>query len=280
MEVKTISGHQALQALVAPIVRWSVRLGMGYGHFSRVVKPLFFSAALQEMSEKGLKPTGAALALVSGLSKNDIDTFKAAGAALDMGAQTLSVLESINPANQVIARWVTLNLPKRLPLKGGEASFFSLAQAIQIHVTTPGMSVRLLLQDLERRGLVKVDGQTVELLSEVGRPSLDNPESIVHFVGAIRDHMETCLGNLDASSNHKYLEQCISVDGLHAESVEVIHAMARVWWLKAMRTIGPEAISLSERDEATGGSQRLRLGVYFYTQDTSTPSPPHPIHSR
>lgn len=270
-------GHQTLQALVAPIVRWSVRLGIGYKQFSRIVKPLFFTATEQEMSEKDLKSTGAAFGLISGLSKNDIDTFKAAQTPRVVEGD-LQVFEYINPASQVVARWVALGLPKRLPLKGGKECFFELAKAIQNRVSIPGLSTRLLLQDLERRGLVKVDANTVELVSEIGIPNLDTQDSVVHVVGALRDHMHACLSNLAADGGIKHLEQCLLADGLSAESVETIHAMARVWWMQAMRAIGPEAISLSERDEPNGGSQRLRFGVYFYTQDTVHSSTP--IHTR
>lgn len=269
MLIKPIYGYQTLQALVLPIVRWSVRLGIGYGQFSRIVKPLFFAAAQQEISQKELKPTGAALGLISGLSKNDIDAFKAENSTMLTDAATRE-FDEINPASQVVARWVSMGLPKRLMLKGGEESFFELAKVIQSRFSTPGLSTRLLLQDLERRGLVRVDANTVELISEIGLPNLDTEESIVHVVGAVRDHMLTCLRNLAADSSPKYLEQCLSADGLSAESVETIHAMARVWWVKALRTIGPEAIALSEHDEPKGGQQRLRWGVYFYTQDASS----------
>lgn len=274
MPLTPIPGYQTLQALVLPIVRWSVRLGIGYCQFSRIVKPLFFATAQQEISDKALKPTGAALGLISGLSKNDIEAFKAASTASIPEADS-PLFEQINPASQVIARWVTLGLPKRLPLKGDQASFFELAKVIQSRFTTPGLSTRLLLQDLERRGLVKVDAHSVELISEIGLPNLDTQESVVHVVGAVRDHMLTCLSNLAVDSHPKYLEQCLSADGLSTESVETIHAMARVWWMQALRTLGPEAISLSERDEPNGGHQRLRFGVYFYTQDVSDTSQPN-----
>ncbi len=274
MPITPVLGYQSLQALVLPIVRWCVRLGIGYGQFSRIVKPLFFAAAQQEINEKKLKPTGAAFGLISGLSKNDIDAFKVANNAL-VAERDFQLFEEINPASQVVARWVALGLPKRLPFKGGKESFFELTKVIQSRFTTPGLSTRLLLQDLVRRGLVKVDAQIVELISEIGLPNLDTQESVVHVTGAVRDHMLTCLSNLEIGSSPKYLEQCLSADGLSAESVETIHAMSRVWWMQALRAIGPEAISLSERDEPNGGHQRLRLGVYFYTEDASNTSQPN-----
>lgn len=280
---KQTEGHvPGVNALIASLARLCVRLGVGYGQFSSAAKQPFFEAADRELCSQGLKRSASALSLLSGLHKADVNSFiaKAESGELTAPELGLKTVKKVSPTSQIVVHWLALGLPKTLPLKGESGSFAALIKVVrQVRGVPNNMSLRLALQELERLGYVTCREGTVELLSDVGLSNLDAQDDLSHLVGAVRDHLEVCLSNIDVSNGNKLLEQCISVDGLHAESAETIHAMARVWWMKALRTIGPEAISLSERDEPTVGSQRLRFGVYFYTQDTAPSSPPpNPIH--
>lgn len=260
-------GLKTLQVLLAPIVRWSVRLGLGYGPFSRMLKPLFFQAAQEELSRQGVRHSDSALSFLSGLHKGDIAAFLSGGRQAPLSEDDAT--HRINPANQVVARWVIEGLPRVLPIKG-EGSFDALVRDTQSERGTV-WSTRLILQDLERRKLVADDGRQVRLLSEVGLPDVDSEEGIVHFVGATSDHMQACLSNLD-SDTPRLLEQSLMADGLFVDSVHTVHEMARQWWSDAVRDIGAKAIECSNQDEPKGGNRRLRLGVYFYTEKVQ----PHP----
>ncbi len=262
-------GIKVLQVLMTPIVRWAVRLGVGHGQLSRAIKPLFFQIAQTELAQKGVKCTESALSLASGLHRGDISALILQAFSSDPYSE--AALNRINPGSQVIARWVAMALPREIPLRGGAESFSALVQACQ-RDGAPLISAKLLLQDLERRGLVAVHSDHVQLISEVGVPNIDTQESVLHFVGAVRDHLETCLRNLEAQSGSGLLEQSLQVDGLYPESIDRLHTLSREWWLKALQELGQEAIALSERDEPSGGTQRLRLGVYFYTPEALSSS--------
>lgn len=257
-----------IKVLLTPIIGWSVKLGIGYSQMSRLMKPLFFKAAQQELQKKGAKTTDSALSLLSGLHKGDIESFKKN--ANTEGADTWlspDELNRIGVSSQLVARWLMSDLPSVLPLKGDSPNFTELAKTFA--KAGSGISVRLILQDLERRGLVSRHDHSVELLGD-GAPASAGQEEIIHFVGAVRDHMQACLTNIELPNGGKFLEQSLVADGLHPQSAELLHSMVRVWWMKAVREIGNEAVALSERDEPQGGTNRLRVGVYFYSEDANT----------
>lgn len=261
-------GLKTLQTLLTPIVRWAVRLGVGYGSFSRMLKPVFFEAAQQELSRQGVRHSDSALSFVSGLHKGDILAFLSNGGPV---AEDNVDVNRINPATQVVARWVISGLPRELPLKG-EKSFDSLVRETQSDRGTV-WSTRLILQDLERRKLVADDGRKVRLLNDVGLPNIDSQEGVVHFVGAVSDHMQASLNNLSGATETRYLEQSLVADGLFPESVKAIHELARQSWTEVLHTVGAKAVECSDRDEPAGGDQRLRLGVYFYAEKANPIKP-------
>lgn len=265
-------GQKALQLLLTPIVRWCVRIGIGHSQLTRMVKPLFYEAAQYEIKRSGIKCSDSALSLASGLHKGDINLFhQGVSSSISQGLETAAFeVNRIHPSSQIVARWLALRLPKKIPMRGTSGSFDSLVKGCQLE-GAPFLSTKLLLQDLKRRGLVQEAGDNVSLISEVGWPEIDTHEAVLHFVGSVRDHIEACLANLDADHEHSFLEQSIQADGLYPESVNIISKAARDWWVKAMKSITAQAISLSQVDEPNGGDQRLRFGVYFYTQPMTAP---------
>ena len=266
MDASFQPGQKALQLLLTPIVRWCVRIGIGHSQLSRIVKPLFYEAAQHEIKRSGIKCSDSALSLASGLHKGDITLLhQGAPSPTTQGEAAAFEVNRIHPSSQIVARWLALRWPKKIPTRGTTGSFDSLVKACQLE-GAPFLSTKLLLQDLKRRGLVEVVGENVRLISEVGLPEIDSHEGVLHFVGSVRDHIEACLANLETGHDHSFLEQSIQADGLYPESVSIISKAARDWWIKAMQSITAQAISLSQEDEPNGGDQRLRFGVYFYTQ--------------
>lgn len=78
MPFDTKTNLKAVQRLLAPIVRWSVRLGIGYRQFSRMIEPLFFhfQSAQEDLVRQNLKCSDSSLSLTGGLHKGDIAFFR------------------------------------------------------------------------------------------------------------------------------------------------------------------------------------------------------------
>ena len=253
---------QLLRALLLPVIRWALRCGVGYGHFKTTAKHVFYQAAAEELEKNNIRTSTAALVLLSGLYKGDVEKYK------ESSANSMhNWLIDVNLTSQVAARWLVMQLPIVLPLKGANSFEELVAQS---HVGAIKVSPRLVLQDMERRGLARRLNQMVELLAIDGVPSKDADRAQEHFASVMHDHMHACLSNLDAdkTGSIKFLEQCLSADGLSSEAVDALHAMARVWWMDAVRTIGAEAVNLSDqsRGETAYQLNRLRFGVYFYSE--------------
>jgi hypothetical protein len=263
MDPLASKSHQLLGVLLTPVIRWAVKSGVGYGYFKDVAKPLFYRAAAQELMRVNIRSSTAALVLLSGLYKGDVEKFKE---GLDLTDK--AVPARISLTSQVAARWLIQGLPKVLLLKG-EGGFEELViQSLDGQVK---VSPRLVLQDMQRRGLARRNGGSVELLAVDGASGLDAEGGRSHFAHAVHDHMQASLSNLEgeALNGSKFLEQCLTVDCLSIEAVEVLHAMARVWWMDAVRTIGAEAISQADQARASPSSSvssRLRFGVYFFSE--------------
>lgn len=262
-------GYQAIQQLLTPLVRWCLMVGIGHGQLSRLSKSLFYEAAKLELQRKGLKITDSALSLASGLHKGDIDRFNRFNRAVtgtSLHQAEAPSLARINPASQVIARWIATELETTLPIRGQEHSFEALVKATQ-QEGAPLLSTRLILKELERRQLVEVqDKQNVRLISSVGLPAIDQQEAVVHFVGAVRDHLMACLHNLEAKAHEtQFLEQSLNVDSLSSQSVVLLHEATRQWWNTALIDLANRAIAMSENDKSKGCDQCLRIGVYVYS---------------
>ncbi len=255
---------QLLRALLLPVIRWALRCGVGYGYFKTTAKHVFYQAAVEELEKNNIRTSTAALVLLSGLYKGDVEKFKES-----LEDSRHDWLIDVNLTSQVAARWLTTQLPIVLPLKGAN-SFEELVAQSQAGVIK--VSPRLVLQDMERRGLAKRMNQTVELLAIDGVPAKDADRGQEHFAAVMHDHMHAWLSNLDTDKQHatKFLEQCLTANGLSPEAVDALHAMARVWWMDAVKTIGAEAVNLSDQGQSKTVNQpnRLRFGVYFYSEKT------------
>lgn len=259
--------HQLLRVLLTPVIRWAVKSGYGYGYFKDVAKPLFYKVATQELMQANIRTSTAALVLLTGLYKGDIDKFKE---RLDLADEVVPV--QISLTSQVVARWLMQGLPRSLLLKGKSGFEELVVQSLDGQLR---VSPRLILQDMERRGLARRSGNVVELMAVDGVSGMDVEGTQSHFAHAVHDHMQACLSNLDAdaSGGTKLLEQSLVADGLSDEAIEVLHAMSRVWWMDAVRAIGAEAISQTDQARASPSSSalnRLRFGVYFFSEKTNS----------
>ena len=267
MNTHTSKSHQLLRVLLTPVIGWAVKSGVGYGYFKDVAKPLFYKVATQELMQANIRTSTAALVLLTGLYKGDIEKFKE---GFDLRSEVIPV--QISLTSQVVARWLMQGLPRVLLLKG-EGGFEELV--VQSSDGQLRVSPRLVLQDMQRRGLARRNGGSVELLAVDGASGLDAEGGRSHFAHAVHDHMQACLSNLeaDASGGSKLLEQSLTADGLPDEAVEVLHAMSRVWWTDALRAIGAEAITQADQARASSSSaasNRLRFGVYFFSEKNNS----------
>lgn len=258
--------HQALGHALVPATRiaeamacWLVRTGVGYGACTQALKAAFFKAGYAELLRQGQKPTASALSLVSGLHRKDVSELLKNQEAVSDRAATGAI---DSKANQVFTRWLANQWPDSIAVVGSEQSFEQLARSV-----SKDLHPRAVLNELTRLRLVREteDGQ-VQLLKRAFMldPGAQAAQKVL--AEAVHDHLLAGVHNLTQTDLPQFLEQSVFADGLKEASVEQLQQLSSKLWRDVLSAMVEAAVPLSERDEVAGGNQRIRVGMYFYTE--------------
>jgi hypothetical protein len=272
--------HFYIQNMLTPLVTWALSNGVDYKEMARLLKPLFLEASkqlIEEAQTKQKSPPVAELAAVSGLSGADVKDLlqtvdKKEGDLEDYPVQRISNI------SQIVAAWLAKGLPQRLPARlpsQGDhetpASFAELVRQTAKQAKWSGSySLRLIMQNMERRGLIDIVDNDVVLRQAVGMNVIDE-DVLSHFAGSVGDHIRSCAQNL---SNSVFLEQSINVNELTPNAAWELQNQVSKWWLGGSQYLVAKA---SEIDAACAHQaeeqkvHRFRVGIYVYT-DANQPS--------
>jgi hypothetical protein len=254
--------------VLAPAALWAIRSGVGYPAFAEMLKAVFVEAAQKELAGQETEPTQSALSLLSGVHRKDVRTLMA-GTPVKRNPPRPSL------AAQVYTRWLSDpayrgrdGRPKRLVQVGSKASFESLCHGISSDVHS-----RTVLDELLRLGHVALEGDRVVplVLSFVPMPRLEEMTALM--ASHVADHLAAAVSNLGTSAP-PFLEQAIHADGLSVNSVEVLHDGARAAWARVFGKMVRLAQERVEADRKGDGVERVRFGVYFFSEPTVEPAPP------
>jgi hypothetical protein len=250
---------RAVLRAMAPLVRWLVRSGVGYTEFAMALKPVFLGEARREALRTGGKATDSALSLLSGLHRKDVR--KAAVEAVENGVVTAPARASL--PSQVVARWVALGWPDSLNIVG-ENSFETLVKSV-----STDLHPRAVQNELVRLGVARVESGVIELMRRAFMPDPSKNEGHELLADSVADHLSAGVHNLIDGTQRKFLEQSVFADGLSAESARVLEQLANRLWQEVMTSVVKAAVPLCEHDEPRGGDQRLRLGMFCYSEPMS-----------
>jgi hypothetical protein len=252
---------RAALALLVPLARWLVHNGVTYASFAPALKPVFVEAARRELAESGGKPTDSALSVLSGVQRRDIRQLGNA-ALVEAQPKTPSI------ASQVFTRWLTdaalrskRDEPMPLPKNGAAPSFDALAREMSSDVHP-----RTLLSEMQRLGLVRVDGDTVHLQAQAFVPQRGFDDMVEIFAANASDHLAAAAHNLRGDGD-KFLEQSVFASGVSARSTQALAALARKLWRPAFQQMARDATQAYQQDQRHGDTaMRMRFGVYFYAE--------------
>jgi hypothetical protein len=250
----------ALQ-LMRPMVRWLVRNGVTYPAFAQALKDVFVGAAREELDRRGQKVTASALSVLSGVHRKDV---RAEGAGEQRTSQ-----RGPSAASQIFTRWLTdpayrladTGAPAPLARGGAAPSFESLARQVSSDVHP-----RTLLQELERLGLVRLEGELVLPRVEAFVPSAAHSEMNALLAANVGDHLRAAVHNL-TGDGPRMLEQSVFASGLSPLSAEQLGEVARELWADAFSRMVAEATRRVELDaDQNERPTRMRFGVYYYQE--------------
>ena len=257
------SSLDEMLAVVQPLVLWMSRTGIGYTEFATALKPLFWKMAMMELERLERKTSDSAVSLLSGLHRKEVRTYRE---ELNMDALQLQQQREHwgkpSAASQVVTRWLSLGLEDTIAYSGAEPSFEQLAQSV-----SKDFHPRSVLMEMCRLGVAKDLGPQVRLLKESFSPDAQNKEASQMLAVSVADHLSAGIHNLLNPERSKFLEQSVSADGLSAESIERLNAMARELWAQALKQIVQAATQMVKDDEGCDAPYRFRLGLFTFAAD-------------
>jgi hypothetical protein len=260
--------------LMAPIALWLLRHGVSYPAFAETLKAVFLQAASIELDRAGSQPTQSALSLLSGLHRKDVRDLAAAPVA-DRSPQRPPL------SSQVLTRWLTdrryrsaNGKPRTLPRTGSGRTFESMCRELSNDVHP-----RAVLDEMLRLGQVTLDGERVVLVASAFIPAARLDEMTALFSANAADHVAAAVSNLTTHAP-RFLEQSIYADGLTAESIGHLHAASRHAWARAFESVVTEARARVDHDRDGDGEQRMRFGVYFFSEPAPAAEPSKPPRNR
>jgi hypothetical protein len=254
------------RTILEPLALWAIRNGVAYTAFAEMLKAVFVHAARAELDRTSGAITQSAISLLSGVHRKDVRTLSA-------GETPRRAQPRPSVPSQVYTHWLAdkrwrdrRGKPRPLPRTGEAGSFEALCRSLSNDVHP-----RAVLDELLRLGLVALQGERVVPVVRSFVPAADIEELTQLFAANAADHLAAAVSNLTAE-NAAFLEQSIFADGLRPESVEALHSEARAAWARSFQAVVTKARQRVEEDRHSDGEQRVRFGVYFYSESAAIES--------
>ncbi len=254
--------QQAL-VIMQPLVLWLLRSGVRHVEFSVAIKQIFLEQAASELARLHAKQTDSAISMLSGLHRKDVKALLTAMAQQESKTTGITRESLGRPTvpSQVMTRWLASGWPDNLPLAGDAQSFEALSRQVSSDVHP-----RAVLNELLRLGMAEQVGERVRLCRHAFVPDQQMTEAGNLLAGSTADHLAAGVHNLSGPGSKKHLEQSVFADGLSQDSVRQLEALAGNLWQQVLSTMVKAAVPLNEQDEPAGGDQRIRVGMFCYSE--------------
>jgi len=263
----------ALEQVFAPLARLAVARGLRFAAAEELFKRAFVQAARAAHAGSAGHRDVSRISTATGLNRREV-------ARLSAEVPTAAALRR-SPATETFTRWMSSRKlrdrsgrPLPLPRQGKAPSFEALA-----HSVTQDVHPRSLLEELCRLGLARLDTETdtVHLLADTFVPRHDEARMFDFLARNVSDHLSAAVGNV-LDDPRRHFEQAVFADELSTESLAVADELVRAQWRVLMTAMVPQLEALIEGDRAARrpADQRLRVGMYAYSEGMPGAAPEDP----
>jgi len=264
--------HGALGELLLPLARLALARGLPFQAAEAALKQAYIQAAAEVHRGLLAHRRVSRISTATGINRREVTRLLQPESAAAPRPRSLAL--------ELFAAWLAhpdtrdeTGQARALPRQGPAPSFEALARGV-----TRDVHPRSLLDDLLRLGLATLedDGDTVRLLQSAFVPRGDQAHMLALLGGNVGDHLQAAVANV-LGRDPPHFEQAIEADELSAESMAEIRALVSRQWRSLTAALVPQLERLIAADQAAGRTpdQRLRIGLYEYTEaDAAVAAPP------
>jgi hypothetical protein len=265
------ASQDAVNEILRPLARLCLGQGITYAVIAEALKQVFVQEAAALNPGAPAHGTVSRISTATGLTRREVMRLSQ--------EQPPARSMKVPVGSALFARWTTLpqyqdehGQPLVLDRLGEAPSFEALARSLSRDVHP-----RSLLDELSRLGVVlyDADADKVSLTKNAFVPVGDQDRMLNLLGDNVGDHLSAAVANvLHGGSRH--LEQAVFADELSAESLVKLYPLIMERWNELRDAMIPTLLSLIEEDRAVGRpqDQRIRIGVYTYSDATDGTTPP------
>lgn len=237
----------ALDRVLAPLVRLLIGSGVRHGALADRLKRLYVEAADRDFALPGKRMTDSRLSLLTGLQRRDIKALRKAPPAAPARH---------GPLPRVLGRW---SAEGGAPLD--RASLENLIREV-----SRDMHPRTVIDELVRQGTVIENEGAFRLAANAWLPR-DEAGRLGYFGGNLGDHAAAASANLLAPPGEApFFERAVHYNRLTPGSLAKLEVLARALQAESLTRLNAEAAALQQADaERPGAAGRFRCGAYILT---------------
>jgi hypothetical protein len=249
---------------------------MSFKAFVDIAKHTYVEVAAGEFGIPGKKTSVSRVALLSGLTRKDVQRLLDAPAVDDPEAG-----ERYNRAARVVAGWVRdadfsdpEGNPKVLTLQeeAGHESFAALARRFSGDIPS-----RAILDELLRVGVVeKVGDSSVRLKTRAYVPESGNTDKLNILGTDVSDLVSTIDHNLQHGAADPFFQRKVMYDNVPVEALQEFRNMSGAQAQALLEKLD-KWLSQHDRDTSSGtggtGQVRTGIGIYYFEEDMAPQKP-------
>ena len=267
----------AIERVLRPLFRILLRNNMSFKAFLDIAKRAYVEVADSEFGIPGKKQSVSRVALLSGLTRKEVQRLLDAPVADD--AETG---ERYNRAARVVAGWVrdpefsdADGNPKVLTLQEnttpGRASFASLVRRF-----SGDIPFRAVLDELLRVGVVeKLDENRIRLKTRAYVPESGDVDKLNILGTDVSDLVSTIGHNLQHGATDPFFQRKVMYDNVPVEALQEFRRLSGAQAQALLERLD-KWLSQHDRDThpGTGGTGQVRTGVGIYYFEENVPQKP------